>query len=333
MSTATPNPTSQRHPSVLAAGMLCLLVLFAASARAGDSDSDGPPSGTTDVEGYVTHGINVYNDRFIADYSAASPAVFWLNPALPIMEIGVLSATPGAADAERITAETDPDLPLATIRSFADVFNPAGTYDPELFNRTLDEIGTSFFGFAELTERVRPVAFDAAHAGDIYLAAGTRPRPTVGEWSEASGLLRYRCRDDGSAVVQVALRDAMPNAVYTLWDIGVHDPLTAAEEGYAAPFGGIPNVLLTDADGCGYRRIETPFCPGRPCAAGADSCTSYVSAFLHWDHQVYGGAPAATFAGMPIGAIASNHVMWPLSGTPLQEPVNPFQARDLRCPR
>ena len=49
--------------------------------------------------------------------------------------------------------------------------------------------------------------------------------------------------------------------------------------------------------------------------------------------MVFGGAPAATFAGMPIGAIAGNHLMWPMSGTPLQEPHSRFRSGNLSCPR
>lgn len=313
--------------------VLAFSLLALSAASAGGEEQRLRSKGVTEVPGYVSHGVNVFNEEFLVDYSAVSPRVPWLMPSPAINEIGVLDLDAGAVDAKVITADTDPDLPVATIRSFADVFNPTGDYDPQIFNRSLDEIGSNFFGFTEVTERLKLVPFSEAIPGDIFLAAATRARPTVREWNAASGRIRYRCRGDGSAVAHVAVRDAMPNAVYTLWDIGTLNPLSEEEEGYPAPFGGLPNILLTDANGCGYKRVETPFCPGRPCAAEADSCTSYISAFLHWDQQVYGGAPAATFAGVPIGVIGGNHIVWPMSGTPLREPQNPFQGSNLRCPR
>jgi len=110
----------------------------------------------------------------------------------------------------------------------------------------------------------------------------------------------------------------------------VLDPLTEKERGYIRPFGGLPNTLVTDSNGCGYKEMEVPFCAYRSCLE-SDSCTSYISAFYHWDAQVYGGSPAGTFAGAPVGVVASNHVVWPMSGDPLIEPQNPVSPRDIGC--
>ena len=87
---------------------------------------------------------------------------------------------------------------------------------------------------------------------------------------------------------------------------------------------------VTDSDGCGFKEMEVPFCPYRSCPE-TGSCTSYVSAFYHWDSQVYGGSPAGTFAGAPVGVVASNHVVWPLSGDPLMDPQNPLHPGDVGC--
>jgi hypothetical protein len=310
---------------------LIIMIYFLGSTPAitlAQSGKEKAPAlgGKTSIPGYVTHGVNVFNDQFLVDYSDASPQVPSLM--VPIYEIGVPNETEDASDADVITADTDPSLPVATIRSFGDFFNPetlpGENFDPALFNQTLDQIGSNAFGYTRLDDRVLRVPFNEAVPGDVYQGANTNPRPTVEEWNAASGLMRFQCGADGSATVEVAVRNAFPNGVYTLWDIGALYPLTDKEEGYAVPFGGLPNILLTDSNGCGYIQVEVPFCPNRPCEAGADSCTSYISAFYHWDHQVYGGAPAGTFMGVPVGAIGSNHLVWPMSGTPLQEVQNPF---------
>lgn len=283
------------------------------------------------VPGYVSHGINVFNNNAIVDYSQASPSVPWLNPSTLISEIGVLDES--ANDAAIIDETTDRSLPVATIRAFFDFFNPGGTLDPNLLNQPLDQIGSSFFTFSDLSQRAALVPFDTANPGDLYRGKHTNARPTVAQWEQISGQLRIRCKADGSAVARVTVRNGFPNAVYTLWDIGALNPLTEQEQGYAAPFGGLPNILLTDNKGCGYKKVDLAFCPPEDCTVGAGFCLSYISAFYHWDAQVYGGSPAATFAGAPVGVVASNQIVWPLSGVALIEPQNKFQPRRQGCPR
>jgi hypothetical protein len=262
------------------------------------------------ILGYVAHGVNVFNGQFLTDYSEASPQVPWLMPEVPIYEIGAFIK--GTSDVDVITESTDPAWPVAIIRPFADFFNPEGDFDPDLLNQLPDEIDSNTFGYPHLDERFQPVSFNEAVAGDVYQGANTNSQPTVGEWNAASGLMRFQCHADGGATAEIAVRNAFPNGVYTLWDIGALHPLTEQEEGYGVPFGGLPNIMLTDSNGCGYKQVEVPFCPNRPCEAGADSCTSYISASYHWDHQAYSAAP-------------TDHLVWPMSGTPLQEEAqNPF---------
>lgn len=84
------------------------------------------------ITGYVAHGINVYNNQFIVDYSDASPMVSWLNPAEPIKEIGIFS--PGADNADPINENTDRSLPVATTDGYVNFFNPGGQFDSNLLN-------------------------------------------------------------------------------------------------------------------------------------------------------------------------------------------------------
>ena len=285
------------------------------------SHADGYYSRHT-LQGFVSHGVNTYNGEPIADYSSVSPLVPWLQEGVQLQEIGVID--PGSTNAAVITQYTDRSLPVATIRSVFDFFNPNGNVNPQLFNQPLDAIGSSPSGYTDLTERVPRITFDNARAGQIHASKHTNERPTVSDWEQISGQIRLRCRVDGTANARVYVRNAMPEAVYTLWDVGVLSPLTANEQGYAVPFGGIPNVLLTDQRGRGYKTVDLMQCPLRPCETGADSCTSYISAFYHWDGQVYGGAPAATFAGMPVGVVASNQMVWPTSGEILIDPPTDY---------
>ena len=283
----------------------------------------------TVIPGYVAHGINVFNDKPLVDYSEVSPTVPWLDINARVKEIGVF--TPGSTDAGAITEYTDRSTPVATIRSFFDFFNPAGNVDPTLFNRTLDKVGTSFFGYKAIDDRVLMQPFGMARAGEIYRAKGTIERPSVGDWEKISGQVRVSCRLDGTAVVSVAIHDAFPNALYTVWDVGVLNPLEPEEQGYAIPLGGVPNILLTDKTGCGVKEIEVAYCPTTVCAPGTGFCSSYLSVFYHWDNQAYGGSPAATFAGMPTGVAAANQMVWPMNGKVLSEPVTAYRKNSADC--
>lgn len=118
-----------------------------------------------------------------------------------------------------------------------------------------------------------------------------------------------------------------------MWEIGALNPLTDDEQGYGVPFGGLPNVLLTDSEGCATKQFEVNYCPTRVCKPGAKSCSSYVSVFYHWDGQIYGGSPAGSFAGAPAGIVASNQMVWPLSGKPLMEPTTKFKGKSKTCRR
>ena len=153
----------------------------------------------------------------------------------------------------------------------------------------------------------------------------------MGEWEKISGKLSVREDDDGLFSVRVTIRDAFPNAIYTIWDIGTLNPLTTAETGYAIPLGGLPNVIVTDNDGCGYTKLKLKYDLTRACEAGAGSCSSYVSVFFNWDNGAYGASAAATWAKAPTGVYGGNQMAWPTSGTPLIEPQNNFQPESHGC--
>ena len=287
------------------------------SAIAGDNDNDKV------IPGYVAHGINTYNGKHIGDYSKVSPLVPWLGAFPAVREIGVL--TPGGNDGSEITAATDRSLPVATTRSFLDFFNPGGRIDLNLVNKPLNYIGVNYFGYTAVDDRVVPTSFPVAGTGpSIYRAKGINEAPTVGEWEQIKGQLRITHKSDGSSDVRITIRNAFPNSVYTAWDVGAKAPLTKNEKGYAVPLGGLPNIILTDSKGCGYKKLSLPYALDRTCVEGAESCTSYVSVFYHWDSQVYGASPAGAWVNAPTGLYAANQMVWPITGDLLQAPATNF---------
>jgi len=275
--------------------------------------------------GYAAHGVNTYNGSPIGDYSSVAPGVGMLNSETAILEIGAL-APEGSFDSEEITPYTDRNTPVATTRSFFDFFLPGGELDTSKVNLTLDKLGTNFFGFTSLEDRVVPGSFE--ESGDvpsIYRAKGTNQTPTVGDWEAIKGKMTVSDNPDGGFTVQITVRDALPNGLYTIWDVGITKPSSDMAGGYAVPLGGIPNTLTTDENGCAYKEIEMAYSPARSCAEGEESCSAYVSVFYHWDGQAYGGAPAGTWSGVPTGIYAANQLVFPTSGELLQEPVTEFK--------
>jgi hypothetical protein len=282
------------------------------------------------IPGYVSHGINTYNGMPIGDYSEASPMLPFLHAQPAVSEIGVFQA--GASEPGIITAFTDRKLPVATTRVFFDYFNPTGTLDASLVNVPLSKTGSNYWGFVSLDDRVIPTSFPKPGTGPtVYRQKGVVENPTVADWEKISGKLTVAKKRGGGSEVTVTIRNAFPYAIYTLWDIGAHNPLAASEMGYVMPLGGVPNVMLTDAKGCASKKIELNYDLLRSCKVGAASCTSYVSAFYHWDGQVYGASPAAAWAGASEGVYAANQMVWPTSGKTLIEPQTSFKPEHHGC--
>jgi len=284
------------------------------------------------ISGYVVHGINNYNGEHVVDYSGVSPAVPYLNAYPPVNEIGVYQE--GAEYSGTIFTHTDRNLPVATTRSFVDYFNPGGYLDPYTVNLPLGEVGSNFLGpdFTDLSKRLTPVSFDESGTEpSIYRKEGFAISPTVGDWEKISGKLSVKEDEDGLFSVLITIRNAFPHAIYSIWDLGTLNPLTVNETGYAVPLGGLPNIVVTDKNGCGFTHIKLKYDLTRACEAGVSSCSSYVSAFYNWDNGAYGASAAATWAKAPTGIYGGNQMAWPTSGTPLIEPQNDFLPRSHGC--
>lgn len=311
--------------------VLSTVIVSAMSFMAFASEDDKSKSTTTgSIPGYVSHGTNTYNGMPIGDYTKVAPKIGMFHASPPIEEIGVYQK--GAINAGSITEKTDRRLPVATTRVWLNAMYPTGHVDPNWINVPLAKIGTNFFGSSAITDRVVPVDYpNAAIEPTIFREKGVISSPTVADWEKISGKLSYVNHKDGTSTVKITINDAFPNAVYTLWDVGVKNPLTELESMYGIPFGGLPNIVLTNAKGCGYKEISLPYQVNRECKKGAASCTSYVSAFYHWDTQVFGGDPAASGYGAPVGVIAGNQMIWPTTGDVLVEPVTKFKSKKHGC--
>lgn len=287
---------------------------------------------TLHVPGYVVHGINNYNGEHIVDFSQVSPSIPYLSAYPPVDEIGVYQD--GLDTSGTIFSDTSRTRKVATTRSFFDYFNPGGDLDLDTINITLDQVGTNFLGtdFTSLDKRIVPPLFkDAGDTPTIHRKRGVNASPTVGEWEQISGKMTVLSSANGSSVIKITIRDAFPNAVYTLWDLGATNPLTAQESGYAVPLGGIPNIVTTDAKGCGFARVKLNYDITQACVPGAAFCSSYVSAFYNWDAQALGASAGATWAKAPTGIYGGNQIIWPMSGDVLIDPPTHFVPKKHGC--
>lgn len=276
------------------------------------------------VEGHVSHGVNSFNNLPIVDFSEASN-LFDSYP--PLLEIGVFR--PGAQNASRIF----PDTPLSSVMAnidgadFQNAFGFPRGIGP--WNVPLQQVPTIEINSININDRRVPKTFadtrDSFNLGGPYLSAGVDKSITLGDWNRASARIIGLCSHDGTSRVKVQLKNGLPHAVYTMWDIGVSDPLTTKEKLSAGPFGGLPNVMTTKKAGKATLRRKLNYCPFDKCA-GSKRCTLYVSLFYHFDHMVYGGSPALDFDGQPIGQVASNQIQIFLNGKPKIQVQNRFKA-------
>lgn len=289
---------------------IIILLSVTANYAVADDNLSSRKNERQNIQGYVVHGINNYNGEPIVDYSGVSPSIPYLNTYPPVNEIGVYQAS-WTENSGTIMADTDRELPVATTRSFFDYFNPEGDIDPNTINLPLGEIGSNFLGteFISLDIRTVPDSFsDSSSEPSIYRKKGFLINPTVREWETMSGKLSVKKDEDGFYTVKITIRNAFPQAIYTLWDIGTLNPLTSEESGYAVPLGGLPNIVVTNKNGCGFAQFKLKYDLSRACEAGAGSCSSYVSAFFNWDNGAYGASAAATWAKAPTGIYGGNQM-------------------------
>ncbi|PXF42482.1 hypothetical protein BWQ96_07791 [Gracilariopsis chorda] len=273
------------------------------------------------VPGHIAHGVNDFNDNLLANYSSSSN-IFSSFP--PLAEIGVI--TPGGTNASLITENT----PLSSIVATIDAFDfrtflgfPPGAGP---FNIPISQAPTFNLFSSSLLERVTPSSFESSSdpnvVGQVYLSAGVNDNVTVADWNRAAGRMTGTCRN-GTAHVYIEMQNALPNGLFSMWDVGVSMALTPNESLSLSPFGGIPNVLTTDGNGRGSISRRLNYCPLDKCQ-GSSRCSLYLSMNYHFDHVVYGGAPTLDFGGLSAGQVAANQLVFILNGDVLIPVQNKF---------
>jgi hypothetical protein len=297
-------------------GKISLLCLAVAAAPFADADR-------TRIIGHVAHGVNTYNGEVIADFSEVAPLSGLL--ADPSIEVGYFIK--GANEAGVITPRTRRSRLIATTTDFIDFFNPANNVNPDWVNQPLGLIGSNAFAFNTTLDRAIPDSFpdEAMERPVPYRVNEANEFPTVRDWEQASALMTIDSKRDGTSTVRVTIRDGFPEAVYSFWDLGQYDPLTAEETTYVVPLGGIPNAAISDENGCLTKEFDVAYDLARACELGATSCSNIIAGFYHWDGQLYGAAPTGNFADAPTGIVGSIHMFFNVTGTNLQEPATEFE--------
>lgn len=172
------------------------------------------------TDGHVVHGVNDFNGNKIFDWSATS-TIF--NSWPPFPEVGVLDTADGAVNASRITADTPLDAVMANLDTEAlnRVFGFPQSNGP--FNVPIHEVATLSLASRGINEREQLMTFEESGTLPFgpYLSAAADPRVTLREWNAISGRISGRCARDGTSQILVELKDALPNALYSMWDIGV----------------------------------------------------------------------------------------------------------------
>eukprot|EP00177_Eucheuma_denticulatum_P004935 GFKZ01008963.1.p1 GENE.GFKZ01008963.1~~GFKZ01008963.1.p1 ORF type:complete len:299 (+),score=30.36 GFKZ01008963.1:117-1013(+) len=277
------------------------------------------------LDGHISHGINNFNNLPIVNFSTSS---LFFASLPPIPEIGVLTTNPpDATNASLITPATPLSSLMATINPTN--FQTSLGFPPGVgpFNIPLARTPTLFFTSTSVNDRVTPLPFvDSINPATLsapYLSREADSAITLRDWNRASARITATCRNS-AATVRVRLRNALPNAIFSLWNVGVTDPLTENEALSAGPFGGLPNVIVTDGSGRGTVVRRLRYCPFDRCERGVARCTLYVTLSYHFDHVVYGGTPSLDFAGQATGMVVADQVQFYLNGEQLVPPQNPF---------
>ena len=152
-------------------------------------------------------------------------------------------------------------------------------------------------------------------------AAVTRSTPnepvTIDSWFRAGGTMKVVCRPSGQTRFRITMNNLIPNGVYTLWTIYLVDADgDGVDDGVAPyPLGGVPNVVIPDADGRAEVVRQIGFCPM------TEEKLLFVDIAWHSDGNVYGGVPDLPFdpvVPQAMGMVTHTHLQFPFNVTPVE---------------
>jgi len=214
-----------------------------------------------------------------------------------------------------LTADTPDNAILASFVDADAVGPPQAIFQnvaPELVNVPLRDIGT----YAN-PKLARGGAIPFQSDGPVIGATQADPSGpiTKGDWFKASGILKVACTPEGNSV-SVNVKSLVPNRLYTVWALWL-DP--SGPRMIAVPFGGAPNVIITDKQGDGTLERDLNFCAVDAALEGVDGKRlAGIGVHLHSDHAAYGPIPAPLAAGLPPVIVLHDHLAFNLGGGKLQ---------------
>jgi len=133
-----------------------------------------------------------------------------------------------------------------------------------------------------ITDGPNPVVIDESISADNKtrgLVYPSDPSPiTLGDWIEGGGSkLILKTLDNGMSHVKIKIRGLLPNSLYGIWQFNLMP-------GAPGPFGGIPNVFITDHKGNASMQRTLPF--------NMQEVVRQLAVVYHSDHRIYGGTPS-----------------------------------------
>ena len=275
------------------------------------------------LEGHVTHGLNVFNGKRVFDFHDSSH----LLDGVTLETIGVFNPDPFALNATSIRDDTDPGSLIATLCPGMFHSSIFGGFVPVQgpFNVPVYAAPTMTMFSHYIDDRHGPAPFDASYKLDNltnYAVFRKEQEMTLGQYNSARGEMRISCSRDGSARIKLRF-EAVPLALYTVWDMIIIEPLTTREWTVPSPLGGVPNVIATDRKGYGQMTRKLNYCPLRKCE-GAHWCSAAIILNYHIDNMVYGAAIDLGVQGYGPGSANTIHMMFATNGVHVGQTENPM---------
>ncbi len=178
-----------------------------------------------------------------------------------------------------------PSLQIKTDNGFAEPVMGEVDEDEILYNIPIDgsdpvplrEVPTLY-----LTDGDSPVVIDESINADNItrgLVYPGSPNPvTVADWiNGGDSTLRIKVLKNGTSKVKMKIKGLLPNSMYGVWQFN-------QAGGPPGPWGGIPNIFVTDAKGNATMMRMLPF--------NINDVVDNLLIAYHSDHRVYGGTPS-----------------------------------------
>ncbi len=133
-----------------------------------------------------------------------------------------------------------------------------------------------------ITDGPNPVVIDESISADNTtrgLVFPGNPNPiTLGDWlAGGHSKLRLKILRNGTSQVKIKIRGLLPNSLFGIWQFN-------QMPGAPGPFGGIPNVFITDHKGNATMQRTLPF--------NMKEIVKRLAIVYHSDHRIYGGTPS-----------------------------------------